>query len=124
VLRPGGTFAAIWNVRDDSEPWVRQLSRIAGGPGYSADDLTRGVGDFGPGFDPAERAEFRHRTRLTQESLIGMVRTRSYWLTADDGRRRELEQAVRDLATGHPDLAGRESFELPYRTLVFRSRRR
>ena len=27
VLRPGGVFAPIWNVRDDSVPWVAELGR-------------------------------------------------------------------------------------------------
>jgi SAM-dependent methyltransferase len=30
VLRPGGVFAAIWNIRDASVPWVAELSRLLG----------------------------------------------------------------------------------------------
>src|SRR6266550_2633842 len=26
VLRPGGVFAPVWNIRDESEPWVAALS--------------------------------------------------------------------------------------------------
>ncbi|MGY4474950.1 class I SAM-dependent methyltransferase [Bradyrhizobium sp. USDA 3364] len=28
LLRPGGTFALVWNVRDDGTPWVHALSRM------------------------------------------------------------------------------------------------
>jgi SAM-dependent methyltransferase len=126
LLRPGGTFAPLWNLRDESVPWVAALGEIAGAvarhpsvPGELSD-----ISDFGPGFGPIERAEFRHRTTHTGESLLGMVRTRSAYLTADERRRRELDAVVRELLTGHPDLAGRDTFELPYRTVVLRARRR
>ncbi|MEA9983982.1 class I SAM-dependent methyltransferase [Subtercola sp. RTI3] len=30
VLKPGGTLGLIWNIRDDSVEWVRQLGEIMG----------------------------------------------------------------------------------------------
>ncbi|MFF3852039.1 class I SAM-dependent methyltransferase [Micromonospora sp. NPDC002575] len=123
LLRPGGVFAPIWNVRDERVGWVARLSGIAR-MGGSADDLAGRVGDFGPGFGPAERAEFAHRTTLTPDELVGLVRTRSYYLTAGPEQRRDLDRELRDLVATHPDLAGRERFELPYRTLAVRATRR
>ncbi|MFF4878493.1 class I SAM-dependent methyltransferase [Micromonospora sp. NPDC000668] len=124
VLRPGGTFAPIWNVRDDrAANWIAELSRIADLRDNSG-DLLQQVTGFGPAFGPVELAQFAHRTRLTPEQLLGMVRTRSYWLTASPQERDEVDRKVRDLLASHPDLAGRETIELPYRTLVFRARRR
>ena len=31
VLRPGGSLALVWNIRDESVPWVERLSEIMGG---------------------------------------------------------------------------------------------
>ncbi|MER5336419.1 class I SAM-dependent methyltransferase [Micromonospora sp. NPDC002717] len=123
LLRPGGVLAPIWNLRDERTGWVAELTKIAR-MGGSADDLASRVGDFGPAFAPAEQAVFAHRTTLTPDELVGMVRTRSYYLTADPERRRDLDRELRDLLDTHPDLAGRERFDLPYRTLVCRARRR
>lgn len=53
-----------------------------------------------------------------------MSRTRSQWLTASARERERVDREVRELFAGHPDLAGRETVELPYRTLVLRARRR
>ncbi|MGA3488671.1 class I SAM-dependent methyltransferase [Micromonosporaceae bacterium DT55] len=127
LLRPGGSFAPIWNLRDESAPWVDALSQIIEGIAGSRGDRAgrpEPEPDFGELFGPAQRAEFAHRVTHDVTSLIGLLRTRSYYLTADVREQRRLEQQVRALTEEHPDLAGRESFELPYRTVVHRARRR
>ncbi|WP_121162262.1 class I SAM-dependent methyltransferase [Micromonospora pisi] len=124
VLRPGGRFAPIWNSRDESVPWVAALSALlADFAGRSSVDTAPDLTSFGDAFEPLERAEFRHDTTHTADTLVGLVSTRSYYLTASPTRQRELETAVRDLTAHHPDLAGRPSFDLPYRTTVYRARR-
>ncbi|MFI7576225.1 class I SAM-dependent methyltransferase [Micromonospora sp. NPDC049497] len=123
VLRSGGAFAPIWNLRDDRTPWVTELSRIAE-IGDTVDHLLETVTDFGPAFGPPEWAEFAHTTTLTRDELLGMVRTRSHHLTATPERRAEVDRKLRDLLDTHPDLAGRDTLVLPYRTVAFRARRR
>ncbi|WP_329105163.1 class I SAM-dependent methyltransferase [Micromonospora sp. NBC_01699] len=125
VLRPGGRFAPIWNSRDESVTWVAALSRLlADFAGKPSVDTAPELSTFGDRFEPLQRAEFSHAVSQTADSLVGLVRTRSYYLTATRQRQRELEAAVRDLALHHPDLVGREAFDLPYRTTVYRARRR
>jgi SAM-dependent methyltransferase len=123
VLRPGGTFAPIWNIRDERVAWVAELGRLAH-LGDNAGDITEKYADFGPAFSPVELGEFPHAATMTPDELIGMLHTRSYWLTAPPQRRERIDAGLRDLFATHPDLAGRETVELPYRTFAFRSRRR
>ncbi|MFE9654090.1 class I SAM-dependent methyltransferase [Micromonospora sp. NPDC006431] len=123
VLCPGGVFAPIWNTRDERVAWVAELGRIAL-LGDNAGDVTAKYGDFGPAFEPVELAEFAHTTTLTPDEVVGMLHTRSYWLTAPAEEQEKIDRELRDLFATHPDLAGRETVELPYRTFVFRSRRR
>ncbi|SCG58295.1 class I SAM-dependent methyltransferase [Micromonospora coxensis] len=123
VLGGGGTFAPIWNIRDESVGWVAELGRIAH-LGDNGGDLIEEVTGFGPAFTPVEAAGFPHRATLTPDEVLGLVRTRSYWLTAEPARRERIDRDLRDLFATHPDLAGRETVELPYRTLVLRARRR
>ncbi|MEU1839785.1 class I SAM-dependent methyltransferase [Micromonospora chersina] len=123
VLRPGGTFAPIWNVRDERVTWVAELTRIAH-LGYGTGDVTEKYADFGPAFTPVELGEFAHTTTLTPDGVIGMLHTRSYWLTATPAEQERIDRELRELFATHPDLAGRAAVELPYRTLVLRSRRR
>ncbi|MGC4836412.1 class I SAM-dependent methyltransferase [Micromonospora vinacea] len=124
VLRAGGTFAPVWNIRDDSVDWVAELGRIAHFGDRSTLQLIGEHPDFGPAFDTVEQREFTHRTTLTPDELLGMVRTRSYWLTATTEDQQRVERELTELLTTHPALAGRDTIELPYRTLVLRARRR
>jgi SAM-dependent methyltransferase len=123
VVRPGGVFAAIWNTRDESVDWVAALTRAAhlhepaGQPGDGSHDADARVETFGPLFGPVERAEFRHGTEHTVESLVELMRSRSYYLTAAPELRAEIDAAVRDVATS----IGQERFELPYITEAYRA---
>jgi hypothetical protein len=104
---------------------VAALSRIvdaARGPA-GAPETAPELRSFGDLFEPLERAEFRHATTYTADSLVGMIRTRSYYLTASPEHQEQITREVQDLVTSHRDLAGRETFELPYRTVVYRARK-
>lgn len=121
VLRPGGTFAAIWNMRDESVPWVARLSEVTE---LAVKRHEQGVDEqalLAAGFGPVERAIFSHSTTHTPETLVELMKTRSDYLIAPTGRRVEIVAAIRNLVATHPDLAGRDSFGLPYRTVVFRA---
>ena len=68
VLRGSGTFAAIWNIRDESVKWVAELTRIADRwrrDERGGEDQIRTLTSFGPEFVDFERAEFRHSVRHT-----------------------------------------------------------
>jgi SAM-dependent methyltransferase len=118
AIRPGGVFAAIWNDRDDETGWVREYTRII--EGIRGPDHGRAV-SYGDGFGPIEVERFPNPVRATPHGLVELLRSRSYYLTATPALRAELEAAVLALTREHPDLAGRDSFELPYLTAVHRA---
>ncbi|MFC4585646.1 class I SAM-dependent methyltransferase [Sphaerisporangium corydalis] len=120
VLRPGGVFAPLWNLRDESVAWVARLSRLVD---EYRDGSTMGavLSDtaFGDAFGPVERREFRHSQPHTASSLLALVHSRSWYLTAEQDRRREIDDAVRSITDDLPP-----SFDLPYVARVYRARRR
>jgi SAM-dependent methyltransferase len=125
VIRPGGVFAAIWNDRDESAEWVGAYSRIIEGDrgpdGSGVDSGRAEILSFGDRFGLVETATFRHHVGQNPDSLVMLLQSRSYYLTASAERRAKLEADVRGLAQSHPDLAGRSEFDLPYVTIVHRS---
>jgi SAM-dependent methyltransferase len=118
VIRLGGVFAAVWNVRDESVPWVAEMSSLVGGSEAAGLVRTRDI-DLAPHFGSVERHEMRHATRHTADSLVALVASRSYYLVAGPDQRRQLEADVRALVADLPEV-----FELPYITVAFRSIRR
>jgi SAM-dependent methyltransferase len=131
VLVPGGVLGLLWNVRDDSVPWVSALSGIIGGEDtLRAARREQGVAaalrqpdsldalEHGRRLTAPERELFPHTVSHTVDSLIGLVSTYSYVRLSP--RRDEVLEAVRHLVTTHPDLAGRNNFELPYACVAYR----
>lgn len=122
VLRPGGVFAPVWNIRDESVPWVAELTRVlrsqdgsgihAGWRGVSLDDYFTGT----------EQKTFSHAVRHTPDSLLDLLRSRSYYLTGSGERKALLERELRELIATR--LAGQDEFDLPYVTVAYRARRR
>jgi SAM-dependent methyltransferase len=122
VLLPDGTFTAIWNNRDESVDWVRELWSV-----FAPDESTRGNAlwqhGLGPLFQPLTGAEFRHERAYEPPDLLELVRSRSAYLTAPADRRARMEAAVTEILATHPALRGRTTIALPYVTEVFSARK-
>lgn len=119
VLKPGGSLALIWNIRDESVPWVERLGDIMGG---SAAEIAveKGI-TIGAPFGPTDRFEVGWNATTSLDGLLTLAASRSYVITADAGRRGRVFDGIRELVANDPALAGRGEFELPYRTFCFRA---
>lgn len=128
VLRPGGVFAPLWNERDERVDWLKRLSEITDG---IQDDtkpeerhLDPAATGFGPKFTTVEQATFPFVRTCDEELLVELMKSRSYYLSAPPDRRQLMEDQIRELVHGHPDLAGRAEFPLPYVTWAYRAEKR
>lgn len=119
VLRPGGTLGLVWNLRDERVDWVRQLSEAMGSS--EAERYTRGNVEIGEPFGPTEYFEVDWSAPSSPEALVELVASRSYMIVASEAERERVFADVRELAATHPSLAGRDTFELPYRTRCFKA---
>jgi SAM-dependent methyltransferase len=127
VLRPGGTVGVFANRRDTSVAWSRQLDELLGArlTGVPRSPRSTDAARFDPAlFTPPERAEFPHRQLLDADGLADVVATRSYVIDLPQHERAALLDDIRELARTHPALTGKETFEMPYVTVVVRSRRK
>ncbi|WP_104821335.1 class I SAM-dependent methyltransferase [Kitasatospora sp. MMS16-BH015] len=122
VLRAGGVFAALWNVRDDRTPWVAGLSGIIGAEGYGLESAWQ-YGPVAPWFTEPELGLTEHAVTVPTDRLVDLVRSRSTYLTAEAGEQARWEREIAELVATDPALAGRERVEMPYRTCVYRMRR-
>ena len=114
VLRPGGTVGLLWNLRDTSVDWVRAVGDLWGD---DAADRLDGSQPFRAvaGLGEPELHEFAHVQSMDADGLVDLAASRSAVLTMDEPRRRRVLDEVRALAPSD------ERFDLPYRTVLWRS---
>jgi SAM-dependent methyltransferase len=119
VLVPGGSLSLVWNMRDETEPWVATLGAIMHRHSGQAIDASPEVG---APFGPPERMEVRWRQPVTRQEIVDMVASRSYVITMAERERGQLLGEVEELLGDHPALRGRDEIELPYVTRCTRVR--
>lgn len=129
VLRPGGGLGLVYNVRDERVPWVAELSRIVHrfdreAPPTVADKVWKERFRGSTPFAPLSQEMFPHAQRLTPELLIDRVLSVSYVGGLPEPRRQDVLAGVRQLLDTDPALAGRGTFDLPYVTEIYWTRRR
>ncbi len=122
VLRPGGRLGVTWNVRDHRVDWVDEFTRII----HRGDALDRHFGEptLDERFTAIEHDVVDWVQDLSPEGLRLLAASRSHLLTVSDEERAEIFADIDRLCRTHPDLAGKETFGLPYRTHSWRARRR
>jgi SAM-dependent methyltransferase len=118
VLRPGGTLGLIWNIRDETVPWVAELGVVMH---QSNAELMIGEGGptVGDPFGPLEKAEFTWVSSFTVDRLVELAASRSYVITAPEERRAQILAGVRALGERQADTDG--VLTMPYRTHVYRT---
>jgi len=119
VLRPGGRLGILWNNLDTEVDWVREFDALLH-PGQRSSDVSPEPGPF-PGFGPVEHASFPHVHRLSPEDAVAFAGSISVVSTLPDDARARLLDDIRTLLAGHPDTAGRDVLELPWRAGAHRA---
>jgi SAM-dependent methyltransferase len=119
VLVPGGTLSLVWNLRDETEPWVAALGAIMHQHSRQAIDASP---EIGAPFGPPERMEVRWRQPVTRQAVLDLVASRSYVITMTDRERGQLLGEVAELLSDHLALSGLDEIEMPYVTRCTRLR--
>ncbi len=116
VLKPGGVVAAVWNLRDETVPWVRRLGRVIGSEPRTPDP-GGALGLYG--FGAVQSRQFRMWQRLDRDGLLDLVSSRSYVsVLGADERARVLADAGALYDSQRGDPLG---LSLPYHTHCFRA---
>lgn len=127
ALRTGGMLALMWNVRDETTPWVRELtelveSRTAGRP--YVDHRERpwaDVVDASGMFGEVRTESFSNPVSTTVQGVLDRVRSTSFVALLDDEPRTALLHDAAELLAAHR-LDG--TFEYPHDTRVYLCPRR
>ena len=128
VLRPGGRVGLIWNVRDESVPWMARITAVidrhAGDTPRYRDGRWRAAFDASAGFTPLQERRFRHRHLLARAGLLDRFASISFLATLPDRPRARVLAEIEEIVEAEPSLAGRGPVAVPYRTDLFWTERR
>ena len=118
VLRPGGILGLIWNLRDESEPWIARMTQIMHGSNAEI-MLAQGGPAIAAPFGAPETRAWTWSRQMTRASLMDMVRSRSYVITAAPTERARIEQALERLFD-EVGAIGDAIVQVPYVTRAYR----
>lgn len=124
VLRPGGTLGLMWNLRDETVPWMAAFGAIIGGDDVNS--RREHVANLPPGspFGAIAVRGFHWTHELAPSDLVDLAATRSHILVLPESDRAEVLAKVADMAATHPALAGRPFVDVPYTTMCWRAERK
>jgi SAM-dependent methyltransferase len=129
VLRPDtGMLGLVWNVRDQSVPWVAAVAELF--EPYRGDTPSHRSGAWRTAlegtdlFTPLRKLEFPYEQPMTVDGLVDRVLSISFMAALPPDERARVAHRLRELVAAEPDLAARPSFLLPYRTDVYIGRSR
>jgi SAM-dependent methyltransferase len=116
VLAPAGRLGLLWNIRDDRDPWARQLTRVLGcDPRLQAESTTPTLGRH---LTNAETFSHDWLFPTTRRGVLDLALTRSDALTkCAEGR-----QSLLDRLAGVLDHAGDATLHIAYTTRCHRAR--
>ena len=122
VLRPGGGLGLVWNERDESVPWVAEMSRIMHRdrciPYDPTADWAATVAASGA-FTPLEHTQLGHEQIVDADGVVARALSSSYVAVATPEEKERTAAELRALVATFD-----EPFPLPYVTDVFTCRRR
>jgi SAM-dependent methyltransferase len=127
VLRPGGRLAVFWNTSDGTVEWMRELFTVT----MDAHAESRAPGRFAlpdnaelaARFTPPERHDVPFTQPLPVEDVVALLGTYSPVLAMPESDRAAFFDRTRTFLRTHPNLAGRDVIDLPFRTVCWLTRR-
>jgi SAM-dependent methyltransferase len=123
VLKPGGRLGLVWNARDESVPWVAAITRIiepfeADTPRFQSQQW-RSIFPF-PGFGQLRERRFRNRhCGPPEQVVIDRILSISFISALPPDVQKRVENDLRALIAGTPELAGKEMVSFPYETVAY-----
>lgn len=123
VLKPGGVLGLVWNVRDESVPWVAALTAImrpyeGDTPRYTSLEWRRVFPADGFGDLREQRFPSGH-IGSPEHVIVDRVLSVSFVAALPAAERTWVAARVRDVIATSPDLAGRTEVTFPYETVAF-----
>jgi len=120
VLRSGGRLGLVWNARDRGVDWADEvwsiMDRVEKHAPWSGHEQWRDTIAAGlPGFAPTHAATFHHAVSSTADDVVDRIASVSHVAVLPPEARAGVLDEVRRLLASHPQTAGTDTVQMPYR---------
>jgi SAM-dependent methyltransferase len=122
VLRPPGVFGLLGNRYDTSIDWQRRLRKVSSAGAIYRGDHWPGQPELRERFAAVEDRAFVHRTEVDPAALRDYLGSTSWVSTMEPAERDERLARIDEFWENEPELRGRDTATLVWRTPVRRSR--
>jgi SAM-dependent methyltransferase len=122
VLEPGGGLGLVWNARDTSVDWVREMAAIVDefGDAIRRHESGEWRAAFpSPGFGPLEERSFPNVQSIEPDRVVERVASTSFIARLPDDERAQILERIRTLMASHPQTKGRTLLDFPHTTRVY-----
>jgi ubiquinone/menaquinone biosynthesis C-methylase UbiE len=114
VLKPGGAFGLVWNVRDESVPWVAALTPIM--KPFEGDAPRFHSGKWR---NVLRESHFSNtHTGAPEKVIIERILSVSFMATLPPSQQEQVKAQLREVIATYPELAGKTQVTFPYETLA------
>jgi SAM-dependent methyltransferase len=119
VLKPGGRLGLLWNCREESEGWTRDLGRLMGRLGFIEDNSRNPP--VGSPFGAVERHDVPWVNPITADALVDLVASRSYIIVLPPDERGRVLDEVTAITAREPGFRAGGLVPMPYVTRCSRA---
>jgi SAM-dependent methyltransferase len=120
VLRPGGILGLLWNFRDRSQAWMRELAAVVGQDGLP-EGWTRELERFAR-VTAVERRDFGFDHPVDRDTLVALVSSWSTVASLEHLERERILGRVRNVWDRHHGAGPTARAHVTYRTEAYRVR--
>jgi SAM-dependent methyltransferase len=127
VLRAGGSLILVWNMRDESVPWIDRLGDIM--RSLAGDSPRHESGEWrrlfpAQGFGPLEETRLRNdQIGPPERVVIDRCLSVSYVAALSPDEQADVAARLRRLLAETPETAGRDEIAVPYVTSAYQARK-
>ncbi|EPY51416.1 methyltransferase [Schizosaccharomyces cryophilus OY26] len=123
VLKPRGALGLVWNVRDESVPWVEKINKLldkyrAGTPSFNSWEWAQLFP--GHGFQKARYCAFPFaHCSVPENAIYKMVFSLSYMCTLSEEEKETVKAELDKITETVPRVQNTNQIKFPYQTMAF-----
>ena len=123
IVKLGGALTLLWNVYDQTEPWMREFAAIrksgTDSTPWRDEEHWQQAFAASAAWQPLQLELFSHRSVTTRDGLVERMLSSSVMTVLPESEKANVREDILRVLDGHDETRGRKTIAVPYCTQVF-----